>query len=472
MKLIKTAIFLIALLTSAITITASERMNVLFIAVDDLRPELGCFDVNRAITPSIDRLAASGVLFENAYCQVPVCGASRSSLLSGLYPTPDRFINYYSRIDKDAPNAITLPGHFRNNGYDTHCIGKIFHDAADNESHAWSNSIFRLDWHRKDEGWTDDGWRNYVLDTNLKLENAGKSGNPYEAADVGDTGYNDGVLTTKAIEYLNKQENATKPFFLSLGYLKPHLPFNAPKHYWDLYDEEEIKLPPNYLAPEGVHREFLNLGFGELRNYNLIPKKGAVPVGLARKLIHGYLASVTYIDRQIGMVLDALEKAGLADNTIVILWGDHGYHLGDNEQWCKHSVMETAIRVPLIIHTPGKPGRSVTNMVELIDMYPTLCDLAGLPSPGHIQGTSLKPILNGKTVEEDFAYSRWQKTESIRMGNYHYMRTLDHSHEALFDLEINTIETHNFSDHPDYQSIKKELKSLLQQKIDKIITSL
>ncbi len=294
-----------------------EKPNILFIAVDDLRPELGCYGKLQIKSPNIDNLAAEGLTFINAYCNVPVCGASRASLLTGIRPTMNRFVTWHTYAQDDAPDAISLPEYFQNNGYHTLSLGKVFHH-IDDMPESWS-----------EEPWSpvqETGYLDYLSEENNRImtnASEGERANPYEAADVDDGSYHDGKIALRAIEKLQQLKRQGKPFFLATGFLRPHLPFNAPKKYWDLYPEESIHLPSNYYRPENTP-DIAMPNFGELRAYYGVPAKGAVPDEMAHELIRGYYASVRYVDAQIGKVLDALESLGMAENTTVILCGDHG----------------------------------------------------------------------------------------------------------------------------------------------------
>jgi len=340
-----------------------KRPNVLFIAVDDLRPQLGCYGHKQMLSPNIDRLGNEGVIFLRSYCQVPVCGASRASLLTGVRPARDRFISYDVWAQKDLPDALVLPKHFKNNGYHTISNGKVFHHRTDCRD-SWS-----------EEPWRPKGaWRNYLLEENKKLaeKNPSQAGPAYEAADVSDNAYFDGMIADKAISDLRRLRDMDKPFFLALGFLKPHLPFNAPKKYWDLYKREEIDLAENPFRPKGAPDAALH-NWGELRAYEGIPKKGPLPDELARTLIHGYYACVSCTDAQIGRVLSEVDRLGLRDDTIVLLWGDHGWNLGEHGLWCKHCNFETSLYSPLIVRAPGvKPGVRTNALTEYLDIYRVL----------------------------------------------------------------------------------------------------
>lgn len=407
---------------------AASKTNVLFIAVDDLRPELGCYGAGHIHSPNIDKLAATGTLFLNAYCNVPVCGASRASLLTGLRPTLTRFKTYLSRSDEEAPEAITLPGLFKANGYTTISNGKVFHNANDSKD----------DW---DEVWRIGNItpRDYITEENIRLDTtANLRGYPFERTPATDTAYKDGKMTEKAIADLKRLKENGRPFFLAVGYLKPHLPFNAPQKYWDLYPEESIQLPDNRFQPTDVPAQALH-NFGELRHYAGVPKTGLVSDSLARTLIHGYYACVSYTDALIGKLLDALAELDLDKNTIVILWGDHGWNLYEHGLWCKHCNYRTSLKAPIILRTPGQPeAYRRDEMVEFVDIYPTLAELCGLPAPGHLQGNSLVPLISDDKVEwKDRVESVWQNgfTYTSRTHAYTEWRTENDSIVArmLFD---------------------------------------
>jgi iduronate 2-sulfatase len=346
-----------------------ETPNILFIAVDDLRPELGCYGKTHIQSPNIDRLAAEGTRFDRSYCNIPVCGASRASLMTGLRPARNRFLTYFTWADEDAPGITTLPKHFRNNGYQTISNGKIFHHETD-ASNSWDEI-----WHPKS---SSKSWRDYALPENIGADSSGtKRGAPVERAELADNGYKDGKTAEKVIQDLKKLKEQDKPFFLAAGFLKPHLPFNAPEKYWAIYDGK-VSLPDNNYPPENAPKESIH-AFGELRAYAGVPEKGPVTDEMALELIHGYYACVSYTDAQIGLVLDALEELELEESTIVILWGDHGWNLREHGLWCKHCNYETSLHTPMIVKVPGtKQVNSTREIVEYVDIYPTLCELAGL----------------------------------------------------------------------------------------------
>jgi iduronate 2-sulfatase len=380
---------------------AKPRPNVLLICVDDLKPLLGCYGEKRVHTPNIDRLAKRSVLFERAYCNQAVCAPSRNALLTGVRPTTMGIYDLGTNFRAWSSNAVSLPQYFKQHGYRAEGLGKIFHVGHGNHEDpaSWSvphrqfNSIaYVLPHNRAKQGLT----REEALFSNLPPERLPR-GAAYEAADVPDDAYPDGRLATEAINRLRAAKETSEPFFLALGFLKPHLPFCAPKKYWDLYDRASFEIPSLRTPPEGAPK-YAPTGWGELRQYTDTPETGPLDDGKARTLIHGYFAATSFVDAQIGRVLDEFDRLGLAANTIVVLWGDHGWHLGDHGQWCKHSNYEQANRIPLLISAPGvtKPGKHTEALAESVDLYPTLCELAGLPAPQvpqGIEGKSLVPVL-------------------------------------------------------------------------------
>ncbi len=418
--------------------------NILFIAVDDLRPELGCYGKELISSPNIDRLAAEGTRFDRSYCNIPVCGASRASLMTGLRPARNRFLTYLTRADEEAPGIITLPGHFRNNGYHTISNGKIFHH-DDDAMESWDEI-----WHPVSNS---TSWRDYALQENILQDTADRfRGPPFERAEVPDTIYKDGKVAEKTIRDLQKLKEMEKPFFLATGFFKPHLPFNAPEKYWQLYDGK-VNLPDNNQAPENAPAESLH-NFGELRAYAGVPPEGPVTDDFARELIHGYYASVSYTDAQIGKVLDELKRLDLDRTTIVILWGDHGWNLREHGLWCKHCNYETSLHTPLIVKVPGtkQPGAS-SEIVEYVDIYPTLCELAGLELPEHLQGNSFRDLLYDSEASSDgVAICQWFAGITTIRDNWFYTEWVNDTDSSyarmLYDHRIDPAENINISEDP------------------------
>ena len=435
-----------------------NKPNVLFIAVDDLRPQLGCYGHKQMISPNIDRLASGGVTFLRSYCQVPVRGASRASLLTGVRPTQDRFLGYDTWAEKDLPGALSIAKHFRNNGYHTISNGKIFHHRTDCLD-SWS-----------EDPWRPKGnWRNYLLEDSRRLasENPRQGGPAYEAADAADNAYFDGMIADKGISDLRRLKAMDKPFFLALGFLKPHLPFNAPKKYWDMYKRDEIDLADNPFRPKGAPDAALH-NWGELRAYAGIPPKGPLSDEQARTLIHGYYACVSYTDAQIGKVLAELERLGLRENTIVILWGDHGWNLGEHGLWCKHCNFETSLHSPLIVTAPGVKGGQKSNaLTEYLDIYPSLCELCELPIPVHVQGKSFVPLLrNPNQPWKKAVFSRYFRGDSVKTDRYRYTQWRDKKGKVnarmLYDHRVDLVENVNIAESPQNKAVVKQLSDMLQ----------
>ena len=429
--------------------------NVLFIMVDDLRPELSLYGQNQIISPNIDALGASGVTFNRAYCNVPVCGASRASLLTGVRPTQNRFLNFYSRIKEDMPDVVNMAQYFKDRGYSTVSNNKITH--IKNDIDAWDD-----EWYPQAKT-----WRNYLSEENLLLEASNKAGYAYENIDVPDAAYIDGQTALKSIEDLKQFKADRKPFFLAVGFVKPHLPFNAPKKYWDLYDPNSITLPENSTFPESAPQR-ANHKWGELRSYIDIPKSGPVSDAIAKKLIHGYYASVSYVDAQIGILIEGLTELGLRENTVIVLVGDHGWSLSDHGLWAKHSNFEVALQVPLIISDSGLPIAARTNSIaELVDIYPTLCELTAGESPTHLQGSSLVSALKSPDkLFKNKALARWQKGETLIVDQMFYtewQRKGKVVSKMLYNHETDPNETINLANDPAYLSIVKALSQQLKQ---------
>ena len=442
------------------TISATYKKNVLFIMVDDLRPELNIYGQNKISSPNIDALANSGITFNRAYCNVPVCGASRASLLTGIRPTSNRFLTYFSSIKKEAPNVLNLVQHLKNEGYMTISNNKITH--LKNDIDEW------------DEEWYPDenGFRNYISEENIRLEENDEHGYAYENIDVKDDAYNDGKTANKSIEDLKKLKKEGNPFFLAVGFVKPHLPFNAPKKYWDVYDAEKIELPKNSVFPKSAPRK-ANHKWGELRYYNQVPKQGQVSETMAKKLIHGYYASVSYVDAQIGKVINAIDHLGLRDNTVIVLVGDHGWSLMEHGLWVKHSNFEVALQVPLIVSASNIPKNKKTNSIaELVDLYPSICELANISQPTHLEGESfVNALKNPSKIYKNTALARYHKGETLVADSYFYTewnkkgKTMA---KMLYDHKIDPDENRNLVLESAYNHIVDSLSILHKQKFNKL----
>lgn len=385
---------------------AAAKPNVLLICVDDLKPLLGCYGDILVKSPNIDRLAARGVQFEKAYCNQAVCAPSRNALLTGLRSQTLGIYDLATNFRKAAPDAVTLPQHFMNNGYRVEGLGKIFHVGHGNVNDvaSWSVPHFTpktISYALKENN-PPESTREQALFENKKEAWKLPRGAPTESADVPDNRYGDGMIADEAIRRLEAaKQKPDEPFFLAVGFLKPHLPFVAPKKYWDLYDPKVFKLPRLQTAPEGAP-EFAPSTWGELRQYRDMPETGPLTQEQAIHLIHGYYAATSYMDAQLGKVLDALDASGLAGNTIIVLWGDHGWHLGDHGMWCKHTNYEQAARIPVIVAGPGIAPARTQALIESCDIYPTLAALAQLPAPPQGDGRSFVDVLQapGSSVRD------------------------------------------------------------------------
>lgn len=448
-----------------------DRYNVLFIAVDDLRPQLGCCGREQMISPHIDRLASQGLLFERAYCQQALCAPSRISLLSGLRPDSTGIYDLKSRLSKKMPHRVSLPNHFKQNGYETISLGKIYHH-IDDDLRAWSEKPDRV-MRRGGKYVTKEALK--LIAENRKLYPGSRSrGAPTEIADVPDNAYPDGELTDRAIKELNRLKG--KPFFLSVGYRKPHLPFAAPKKYWDMYDPEKLQLAPNPFPPKNIKRYALT-DFGELRGYYGMPK-GNKPVSneQARHLIHGYYACVSFIDAQVGRLLAELAALKLKEKTIVILWGDHGWKLGEHASWCKHTNFENDTNAPVIISVPGMKtaGRKTKALVEFVDIYPSLCDLCGLTLPDQpFDGVSFVPLLQNPGRQwKKAAFSQYpragvmgytMRTENFRYTEWKHVKTGKIPVRELYDHGKDPQENINVIDDPKYAEVVKKLEQMMKR---------
>ncbi len=386
---------------------AEARKNVLFIAVDDLRPELGCYGNKIIKSPNIDRLAKSGVVFENAFCQQAVCSPSRTSLLTGTRPDTAKVWDLTTHFRKALPDIVTLPEHFKANGYFTQSMGKIYHHGLD-DPQSWS---------------VPSQYPKAVSGGGGKK--AGSRGPAFLANDLPDNAMHDGELADMAVAALGGMKGKKQPFFLAVGFIRPHLPFISPKKYWDLYDPAAIPLAPNPFRPKGAPDYAIGSG-GEMRTYDGVPKAPHFPDDYARQAKHGYYAAVSYVDAQIGRVIDELERLGLRESTIIVLWGDHGWKLGEHNAWAKHATVENDTHVPLLVSVPGiaSAGKRSPALVEFVDIYPTLSDLAGLPKPVGMEGFSFKPLLDDPAKAwKSAAFSQYPRTPAGKNLMGYSMRT-------------------------------------------------
>ena len=452
----------------------ARKMNVLFIAVDDLRPQLGCYGQEHIISPNIDRLAAEGLLFERTYCQQAVCAPSRVSILSGTRPDTTKIYGLSTPLRKAMPDVLTLPEHFKNHGYETLSIGKIYHHVQD-DLQGWTAEPYRAgtfpegDW--KGRGYLSKEAIAQMTEYNKAYPRMKGRGPAFDAADVPDEAYPDGANTVYAIKQLNRLKD--KPFFMAMGLYKPHLPFNAPKKYWDMYDRAKVKLAENPFIPKNAP-SYATTSWGELRNYYGIPKKGPCSGALARQLIHGYYACVTYIDAQIGLLLDELDRLGLRKNTVIILWGDHGWKLGEHAGWCKHTNFELDTHVPMILSVPAMKtaGRRTRALTEYVDIYPTLCEVCRLPVPAHLEGLSVAPLLKDPDRPwKKAAFSQYprgkvmgytMKTDRFRYTEWQDRKTGKILARELYDHQKDPDENINAAAQPEYKQQIPRLSRILK----------
>ena len=427
----------------------SKKPNILFIAIDDLKPNLGCYGDPIAKTPNIDRLAAMGTTFTNSHCNQAVCGPSRASLMTGLRPDRTGVHDLKTVARKVRPWIVTIPEYFKKNGYVTAGTGKIYDPrCVDKKSDApsWSKPfvLHNVPYNPKFPKPVNAAYQDPEIHKVFKeLQSKGivnygpvqkelvKRGlnHVVESMDVPDDAYTDGATCKQALKFireLSDHKGQGKPFFLAVGFKKPHLPFIAPKKYWDLYKREEMPIA-SFQKHAKNSPSFAYTNFPELRSYADTPKSGMPTEAKQRELIHGYYACTSYTDAQIGKLLDELKKRDLMKNTIIILWGDHGWHLGDHGLWTKHTNFEQATRAPLIYAGPNiQQGKLTAAPTEFVDIFPTLCDLAGLPTPKNLDGLSSKPVLTGeKQKVKDVAISQFGRGSAMgyafRNDRYRYV---------------------------------------------------
>ncbi len=438
---------------AAVTNEPPANPNILMICVDDLRPETRSYGAAQMITPNLDRLAADGYQFNRAYAQQAVCSPSRTSMLTGMRPDATQVFDLTTNFRDTIPWVETLPQYLQDYGYYSVGIGKIYHGGL-NDALSWN------------EPWSS-GSGTYG--------SVGAGNPPYESPNVADNVLRDGAVTDEAIVKLADLKTK-QPFFYGVGYVRPHLPFVAPQAYWDLYTTNDLVLPHTDL-PAIDASTYAYTTWGELRNYDGIPASGPVSDVQERDLIHGYYAAVSYMDAQLGRLMDTLEAEGLADNTIVVLWGDHGWHLGDHGQWCKHTNFERATRLPLMIKVPWMPGASqIDALTESIDIYPTLLDLCGLPHPPQLEGDSLVPILEAPESAGDAdALSQYPRSGnmgySMRTDRYRYTEWRVENSSILVDRELydhvlDPLEDTNVVNHAEYAADVTSLAAQLQARLD------
>ncbi len=477
---------LLCLLISVLP-AAADRPNVLLILVDDLKPAIGAFGDETAKTPNLDALAERGMRFDRAYCNQAVCAPSRYTLMLGSHSTSTGLYGLGSDLRKMWPGAVTMPQHFAKYGdYRTESLGKVFHighgNQGDPESfavpHFKEKVIEYVDPESKPDGKLT---REEAMFQNVPAPRGGMNqlprGAAFESPDVEDEAYADGRVAAETVERLRAAKDRDRPFFIVAGFARPHLPFSAPKKYWGLYDPDKLPMPERGDLPEGAPEVAGKRG-GEIRNYFPVPDKddpAAISEEVARQLIHGYYASTSYVDAQIGKVMDGLDELGLAENTVVVLWGDHGFHLGDLGIWTKHTNYEQANRIPLVFAGPGIEGGTATNqLAESVDVFPTLAELAGLPAPEGpqpIDGVSLVPVLKNHSARvRDHAFHAYPKgkmgrairTERFRLVEWKEPGSpRDSADIELYDYQEDPLESKNLADEE--PAAVKRLRGILDE---------
>ena len=479
--------------------------NILFIAVDDLKPTLGCYGDTVVKTPNIDALANSGITFMRNYCQQAVCAPSRASLLTGQYPDQIKIWDLQTVIRDLNPGIVTLPQYFKNNGYETAATGKIFDprslDGSWGGPHdvpSWSiDYTYPGDFYNSEYGSPEYYYASkHALDTISKLKNEARSKGyttyneirnyvkecywpPVENAKVPYDAYIDGALANHGISLMETLASGDKPFFLAVGFNRPHLPFNAPEEYWNIYNRDNLHTAAFQERAENSP-DLAYHNSGELRNgYTGVPE-GIFTVNYQKELIHGYYAATSYIDAMVGKLLQKLDDLGLSNNTIVVLWGDHGWHLGDHSLWCKHSNFENAVKAPLIMKSPFQltKGGQHFGPTEFTDIAPTLCSLAGLKIPVYFEGENLTSLFNDPGLNlRTTAFSQYPREGkkymgySVRTKRYRYTKWIQtstgemHASE-LYDYEVDSLETKSFINDPGYTSVINSLDSIVNQRMD------
>lgn len=464
------AVFVLCLL--GLPTLAAEKPNVLLICVDDLKPALGCYGDPLAKTPNLDRLAARGVRFDLAYCNQAVCAPSRNGLMLGSRSTSIGIYSLGENFRRAVPDAVTLSQYFMRHGWRAESIGKILHTGHGNNDDAASWSVSAVpdkvvEYVRPESSANGQLTREEAFFSNQRLGEIGRlpRGAAWESAEVPDNAYADGRIADEGIRRLRAfKAQPAQPLFLALGFVKPHLPFTAPKKYWDLHDRTAFQPAAHRTPPDGAPA-YAGKTLGELNNYDPVPQQPPLDADLQRTLIHGYYAAASFVDAQIGRVIDELDRLQLADNTIIVLWGDHGWHLGDHGAWTKHTNYEQANRIPLFVVAPGvtRPATHTRQLAETVDIFPTLAELAGLPKPEGpqpIDGVSLVPVLRNPAARvRDHAYHAFPKQRAgvqvigraIRTERHRLVEwkssgaPADTADLELYDYEADPMETKNLA---------------------------
>ena len=463
--------------------TQAEQPNVLMILVDDLKPALGCYGDSLAKTPHIDSLAASGLRFSLAYCNQAVCAPSRNNLLLGSRSTSLGIYGLGRHFRDFWQDAQTMPQFFRSHGWQAESFGKVLHTGHGNRDDAlsWSRPAYAdkvVEYLLPQSTQGGQLTREEAYFTNQQLDRIGSlpKGYAWEVAEVADEAYADGRIARQVVSRLEAhQQGVDQPFFIMAGFMRPHLPFTPPKQYWDMHDPNAFNLASRQQVPEWAPPLAGKRG-GEIVNYAPLNENNIKDIQIQRQLIHGYYASISYADAQIGKVLQAMERLGLDKNTIVVLWGDHGWHLGDHGIWTKHTNYEQANRIPIIIRAPGvtRPGTVSGQLAETVDLFPTLAELAGLPTPTGpqpIDGLSLVSVLKSPSSRvRDHAYHCYPRGQrmgrAIRTDRYRLVEwkrpgdSQEHALYELYDYFQDPEETHNLS------SVRPEVVDRLKQLLE------
>lgn len=421
---------------------AQGRYNVLFIVVDDLRPMLGCYGHSEMHTPNIDRLAKRGTLFNRAYCQLPICNPSRTSILTGVRPETTGVFSNSVNFREKFPNIVTLPQHFKASGYHTQSVGKIAHNLAmQDDAYSWSTPSWAL-----------------------PISSQGPSNPSWLAVDGEDDALEDGKTAKRAVEVLKKIQSTQ--FFLAVGFHAPHLPFYAPKRYYELYEGENFSLPSTSNIPSNAPA-IANGELGRIRVYQDVPDEGTFSDIKTLELIRAYAASTSYMDAQVGRVLDQLDALGLTENTVIVFAGDHGFHLGEHGKWRKYTLFEVSLHSPLIVSVPDQTHLDAKTdaFAELVDIYPTLCEACQLSMPSQLEGLSLLPVIGQpKRPWKTAAFSGLGgKANSIRTQRYRYTEWGKNGSRGveLYDYDVDPDETVSIADFPENAELVADLSERL-----------
>jgi iduronate 2-sulfatase len=475
----------LALLVSSFAIlvssfAAEQRPNVLFIASDDMRPQLGCYGDPTVKSPNIDALAKRGMVFQRSYVQQALCSPSRISMLSGRYPATTQIFEIGRTLRTTMPDITTLPQHFKNNGYHTRSLGKIYHVGIDDDA-SWTIPA----WHSgkpRTSAATQEAVKKYIADAKAAgttLPQKGKGSRnaaipAFEAVECGDDDLLDGDCAANAISQLREHaKNPSQPFFLAVGFANPHVPWISPKKYWDLYDRSKLPLATNTFLPKGAP-DFAATSGNDFHWYAGVPE-GELPEPFARESLHGYLAAISYVDAQVGRLLAALDETGLAKNTIVVFWSDHGYYMGEHTWWgAKHNNYEGATRNALVIATPDMKhaGEKTDALAQSVDLAPTLTELCSLPANTGFQGRSLKPVLDDPTtIVNDAAYSWYPKAGylglTMRTDKWRFVEWTkpgEKTEYELYNMVHDPQNNLNVADKPEHAKIIESLSKRLREK--------